>query len=167
MPAITAALGRGVQAEAIDPFEKLVTLAAFDKDSRLLPHILNEAEQAIVADELGPEPAPLPRKNPDFTTLLWRILSQAQDPKNRARAFTLLLANAALSTCGEVDIADGKGARASWTSMLGQFETFAREHRGQALLQGDELLGFEPRLRETCPAKLEPLRRVMALVRAA
>jgi hypothetical protein len=166
VPAITAALGRGVAAEAIDPFEALVTLAAFDKDTLLLPLILSEAEQAIVADG-APERPPLPRKNPDFTTLLSRILSQAHEPKNRARAFTLLLANAALSTCGEVDIDDGKGARASWTTILEQFEAFAQEHRGEALLQGHELLRFEPRLRDTCPAKLEPLQRVMALVRAA
>jgi CRP-like cAMP-binding protein len=166
VPALAAALGRGLEADAIDTFETLVTLAAFDEDAGLLPRLLNEAEQAIMAGG-APEPAVPPRMNPDFTTLLGRILSQAQEPRSRARAYTLLLANAALAKCGQVELDIGGGAHATWADVLGQFESFAREHRGEALLHRDELASFEPHLRRTCPQKLEPLQRAMALIRAA
>lgn len=166
VPALAAALGRGVEADAIETFETLVGLQAFDADAGLLPRLLNEAEVAIVASG-APASAVPSRTNPDFTTLLAKILSQTQDPRNRARAYTLLLANAALAKCGQAELETDGGAHATWAGVLGQFEAFARQHRGEALLHRDELASFEPRLRGTCPERLAPLQRAMALIRAA
>jgi CRP/FNR family transcriptional regulator len=163
VPAITAAVRSGVESDATETARALARLSAFEENADLLPRLLNETELAILAGGRVEPPAP-PRPNPNFTALLGLMLGHADEPRGRARSYALLLINAAIADCGQAAI-ERDGGESSWAEVLGEFESFAREHRGERLLGRDEFHDLVSRFDGSCPAKRERLLGVMNLIR--
>lgn len=154
LPGLLNALTRGIPFDAKNYFEKLEELDWLNDDR--IVRLLAEVEVALVAprEASGSVAAPaLPalKERQDFTPLLGKILEHAKDPETRAKAFSLLLANAILADTKVIEGPSGgepKVVQARFVEFLGQ-------HRGRKLLGKEDWSALEERLRREGPDKLE------------